>query len=141
MDVPQSRKWPLVKVFQVISPGARVRCNPVGSFPSWGQLPGIRVSYVSHNFSKYQISSIISSLWARLNSSTRVLHKFTSAGMIASALYVKENGVSPVDLRGVIRYAHKTLGSSSAQFPMAPSNLFFNPLRIVLLMASACPLL
>ena len=48
-------KVALVKVFQVISPSAHDRCNPVGSFPSWGQLPGIRVSHVFHSFSKYQI--------------------------------------------------------------------------------------
>ena len=39
---------------------------------------------------------------------------FTSAGITASAPYVKENEVSPVDLRGVVRYVHKTLGNSSA---------------------------
>ena len=57
-----------------------------------------------------------------------MLHKLTSASITTSAPYVRENGVSPVDLRGVIRYAHKTLGSSSAQLPFAPSSLrFFQP--------------
>ena len=58
MDVPQLRKRPLVKVFQVVSPGARDRCNPVGSFLGLGQFPSISVSHISHSFSKYQISSI-----------------------------------------------------------------------------------
>ena len=58
MDVPRPRKWPLVKVFQVVSPGARDRSNPVGSFPGWGQFLSISVSHISHGFSKYQISCI-----------------------------------------------------------------------------------
>ena len=58
---------------------------------------------------------------------------FTSTSMTASALYVRENEVFPVDLWGVVRYAHKILGNSSAQLPLAPSNLLFNPLKIVLL--------
>ena len=39
---------------------------------------------------------------------------FASVGMTASALYVRENGVSPVDLPDVVWYAHKTLDSFSA---------------------------
>ena len=57
MDVPRPRKWPLVKVFQVVSPGARDRSNPVGTFPGWDQFPSISVSPISHSCSKYQISS------------------------------------------------------------------------------------
>ena len=56
--------------------------------------------------------------------------------MTASAPYVRENGVSPVDLLGVVQYAHKTLGSSSAHLPLVLSNLFFNPFTIALLVAS-----
>ena len=84
---------------------------------------------------------LISSFWTGLNPPILALHMFTSAGMTASAPYVKENGVSPVDLWGVVRYAHKTLGSSLAQLLLALSNLLFNPFRIALLTASACPLL
>jgi len=61
--------------------------------------------------------------------------------MVASAPYVKENGVLPVDLLGVVRYAHKMFGSSSAYLPFVPSNLFFNPFTITLLVASAWLLL
>ena len=57
MDVPWPRTWPLVKVFQVVSPSAHDRSNPVGSFQGWGQFLGISVSHISHGFSKYQISS------------------------------------------------------------------------------------
>ena len=81
--------------------------------------------------------TINSSFSARTSPVTQALHKFTSAGMIAFAPYVKENGVSPVDLLGVVRYAHKTLVSSWAHLPLAPSNLFFNSLTIALLVASA----
>ena len=75
-----------------------------------------------------------------LNSETHMLHKLTSAGITASAPYMRENGISPVDLRGVVRYAHKILGSSSAQLPFAPSNLLFKSFTITLFMASAWPL-
>ena len=94
-----------------------------------------------YSFSKSKHSTIISSFWTRLNPSTCVLHMFTSAGITASTPYVRENGVSLVDLRGVVRYAHKTLGSSLAQLPLALSSLLFNPFNIVLLMVSAYPLL
>ena len=94
-----------------------------------------------YSFSKSRCSTIISSFWTGLNPLIRVLHTFTSASMMAYAPYVKENGVSLVDLRGVVRYAHKTLGNSSAQLPLAPSNLLFNLFKIALLTASAYPLL
>ena len=90
---------------------------------------------------KFKRSVINPSFRAGVNSSTQALHRFTSAGIIASAPYVKENGVSPVDILGVVRYAHRTLGSSSAHLPFASSSLFFNPFTIALLVASACPLL
>nr|POE83316.1 hypothetical protein CFP56_39882 [Quercus suber] len=78
-----------------------------------------------------------SPFWVWSKPSTRALQRFTLAGITASALYVKENGVSPVDLLAVVRYVHKMLGSSSANLPFVPSNLFFSPLRITLLVASA----
>ena len=56
--------------------------------------------------------------------------------MTTSVMYVRENGVSLVDLLGVIQYAHKTLDSSSAHLPLIPSNLFFNPFTIALLVVS-----
>ena len=61
--------------------------------------------------------------------------------MTASAPYIKKNGVSLVDLLGVVQYAHKTLGSSLAHLPFVPSNLFFNPFTVALLVALAWPLL
>ena len=76
-----------------------------------------------------------------LDYETRALHKLTLAGVTAFAPYVKENGVSFMDLRGVVRYAHKTLGSSSAQLPFAPSSLLFRPFTSTLFTASAWPLL
>ena len=94
-----------------------------------------------YSSSKSKRSTIISSFWTRSNLSIRALHMFTLVGITASASYVSENGVSPVDLRGVVRYVHKMLGSFSAQLPLAPSSLLFNPFKIVLLMASSCPLL
>ena len=75
------------------------------------------------------------------NPETRTLHKFISIGMTASAPYVRENRVSPVDLLGVVRYAHKTLGNSSAHLPLTPFNIFFNSFTMALLVASTWPLL
>ena len=74
---------------------------------------------------------------AGLNPETQALHKFTSTSMTASTPYVRENGVSPVDLLGVVRYTHRTLGNSSAHPPLAPSNLLFNQFTMALLVASA----
>ena len=76
-----------------------------------------------------------------MNLATWALHKFTSADMTASASYVRENGVSLMDLLGFIQYAHKTLGSSLAHLSLAPSNLFFNLPTIALLVASTWLLL
>ena len=75
-----------------------------------------------------------------LNSETRARHKLTLTGITASAPYVRENGFSPVDLRGFVRYAHKTLGSSSAQLPFAPFSLLFKPFTITLFTTSTWPL-
>ena len=72
-----------------------------------------------------------------MNLETRALHKFTSAGMTASAPYVKENGVSSMDLLEVVRYTHRTLGNSFAHLPLAPSNLLFNLFTMALLVALA----
>ena len=99
------------------------------------------VAVSRYSSSRSKCSTIIPSFRMGLNPSTRALHRFTSADITTSAPYVKENGVSPVDLLGVVRYAHNTLGNSSAHLPFASPNLFFNPFTIVLLMASACPLL
>ena len=85
--------------------------------------------------------TINSAFLAGENPETWALHKFISAGMAASAPYVTENGVSPMDLLGVVRYAHRTLGNSSTHLLLAPSNLFFNLFRMVLLVASAWLLL
>ena len=66
------------------------------------------------SFNKFNCFSINSEFLARLNPKTGALHKFISDGMTASAPYVRENEVSLVDLLGVVRYAHRTLGNSSA---------------------------
>ena len=71
------------------------------------------------------------------NPETRAPHKFTSNGMTTSVPYIRENGISPIDLLEVVQYAHKTMGSSSAQLPLVSSNLFFNPFIIALLVALA----
>ena len=71
-----------------------------------------------------------------LNPETRALHKFTFTNMTASAPYVRENKVSPIDLLAIVRYAHRTLGNSSIDPPLASSNLLFNLFTMALLVAS-----
>ena len=84
----------------------------------------------------------ISSLFLQgTNLETRALHNLTSVGIITFPLYVSENGVSLVDLLGVVQYAHRTFGNSSAHIPFIPSNLFFNPVTIALLVTLTWPLL
>ena len=94
-----------------------------------------------HSSNRFNCFSINSKFSTGPNPETWELHKFTSAGMTASASYVRENGVSPVDLLRVVRYAHRTLGNSSTHLPLAPSNLLFNPFTMALLVALAWPLL
>ena len=93
------------------------------------------------SFNKSSCLTINSSFLMGVNPETRALHKFISTGMTASVPYVRENGVSPVDLLGVIRYAHRELGNSSAHLPLAPSSLFFNPFTMALLVVSAWQIL
>ena len=90
---------------------------------------------------KFNCFNINSEFLVGLNPATRALHRFIFASITASTPYVREKGVSLVDLLGVIRYAHKTLGNSSAHLPLEPSNLLFNPFTIALLVGSAWPLL
>ena len=62
--------------------------------------------------------------------------KLVSRGMTASAPEDIKKGVSPVDLRGVVRYVHRTCGSSSTHLSFASSNLFLSPLTMILLITS-----
>ena len=52
----------------------------------------------------------------------------------------KEKGVSPVVVLCVVRYAQRTVGKISGQFPLAPSRRFFNPSMIVRFAFSTWPL-
>ena len=56
--------------------------------------------------------------------------------MTASAPYASRNGVSPVGVLAVVRYAHKTLCSSSGQIPFAPSSRVLMIFSNVLFMTS-----
>ena len=62
-----------------------------------------------------------------------------SRGITASAPYVIEKRVSPVDFRGVVQYVQMTCGISSIHFPFASSNLFLSSFTMTLLTVSACP--
>ena len=64
-----------------------------------------------------------------------------SSGMTTSEPYASENGVSPVDLLGVVLKVHRILGNSSTHLSLASSSLFLIPSNTVLFDASACPLL
>ena len=52
-------------------------------------------------------------------------------------MYVSENGVLPVELFGVVQYAHKMLGSFSTHFLFAYSRRFLIPSNKVLVEDSA----
>ena len=69
----------------------------------------------------------------------RNVGSLTSIGSIASVLYVRLNGVSPVEVCGVHLYAHNISDNFSAHNPFALPNLFFSCPRITLFAASACP--
>ncbi|KAM0988460.1 hypothetical protein ACFX2A_012612 [Malus domestica] len=60
--------------------------------------------------------------------------------MIASKPYAKKNGVSSISHLFVVRYAHRTQGSSSSHLPFLSERVFLRQLKMVLLDASACPL-
>ena len=62
--------------------------------------------YSSNKFNYFNINS---EFFDGVKSETRALHKFISADITTFAPYVKENGVSPMDLLRVVQYAYKTL--------------------------------
>ena len=64
----------------------------------------------------------------------------TSAGMIMSLLYASRNNISPVGVLAVVRYAHRTLGSSSDQIPFAPSSRVLMIWSKDQFVTSTCPL-
>ena len=94
-----------------------------------------------HSSNRSSYFTINSPFLVGTNPVTQAPHWFNSAYMTTSTPYVRENRVSPVELLGVVQYAHETLGSSSAHLPLMPANLFFNPFTIALLVASTWPLL
>ena len=81
-----------------------------------------------------------SEFWAGLNPVTWALHRFISASITASAPYVREKGVSLVDLLGC-----SVCPQNFRQLLWPPAlrtfNLLFNPFTIALLEASAWLLL
>ncbi|KAM2866170.1 hypothetical protein COP2_022253 [Malus domestica] len=69
-----------------------------------------------------------------------MLGNMTLDEMIALEPYAMENGVSPVTHLLVVRYAHRTSGSSSSHLPFLYERVFLRQLMMVLLDTSACPL-
>jgi hypothetical protein len=66
---------------------------------------------------------------------------FSSCGVIASDLYIKQKGVNPVALDYVVFSAQMTLGSWSAHLPfLSLRSLFFIALKILSLARSTTPL-
>ena len=62
-----------------------------------------------------------------------------STGIMASDPYTRLKGVSMVEDRGVVWYAHTILGTSSAHAPLVFSNLRFKPLNKTLFADSTYP--
>ncbi|KAM1404256.1 hypothetical protein ACFX2I_012749 [Malus domestica] len=76
-----------------------------------------------------------------LDSRVLMLGTMMLGGMIASEPNAKEKRVSPVTRLLVVRYANRHPGSSSGYFLFLLVRDFLRQSRIVLLDASACPLL
>lgn len=68
-----------------------------------------------------------------------MVSNLTSIGIIALVPNVKLNGVSWVNVQGLVWYAHNTLGSSSIHLPLDTSNFIMSPCRIILLVTSTLP--
>ena len=64
----------------------------------------------------------------------------TSAGMIMSLLYASRNSISLVGVLAVVRYAHRTLGSSFGQIPFALLSQVLMILSKDQFMTLTCPL-
>ena len=60
--------------------------------------------------------------------------------MTTSVPYASQNDISPVGVLTIVRYAHRTLGSSSGQIPFAPSSQVLMILRNDRFVTSTCPL-
>ena len=61
------------------------------------------VANSQHSSNESSCFTISSSFLAEENLETRALHRLILAGITASVPYIRENGVSPVDLLGVIQ--------------------------------------
>ena len=60
--------------------------------------------------------------------------------MTASAPYASPNGVSPIGVLVVVRYAHRTFGNSLGQIPFAPSSRVLMILSKDRFVTLTCPL-
>ncbi|KAM1985586.1 hypothetical protein ACFX16_013743 [Malus domestica] len=86
----------------------------------------------------FLLCSKVASIVLMLNMMTLLmLNMMTLGGMISFEPNSNKKGVSPVTHRLVMRYAHKTLGSSSGHFPYLSVRDFLRQSGIVLLGASA----
>ena len=94
-----------------------------------------------HSSAKSRLREMSCSLLLPRNWSDLNVGKPISVGITASDPYVIENGVSLVDLLGVVRYVYKTWGNSSTHLPLASSSLFLKLSTITLFVTSAWPLL
>ena len=62
-----------------------------------------------------------------------------SSGMPTFVPKVRVKGVFPVGARGIVRYAHRTRGSSFTHFRLEAPSLFFKYSSRVLLLTSTWP--
>ncbi|KAM1034124.1 hypothetical protein PS1_037851 [Malus domestica] len=96
----------------------------------------IKYSHFSSARSKFVAMSLL--FCSMLGSRVLILGTMKLGGMIMSEPNAKENGVSPVAHRLVVRYAHKHLRSSFGHFSFLSEIDFLSQSRIILLDASTC---
>lgn len=98
--------------------------------------------YDTHLFASTK--SNLTRLYSLLSVSSKFLTRWgvttISIGTTTSDSYTNPNGFYHVAFLSIVRTAQKTLSNSSVHLPLSVSSCFFNPLRIILFVASACPL-
>ncbi|GKE20236.1 hypothetical protein Tco_1431748, partial [Tanacetum coccineum] len=98
---------------------------------------GSVVRTVTHNKSKFIPRASL--FFVRSTPVIRSVGMSISAGMTASVPYVSENGVSPLLDLIIVRWAHRTCGSSSIQSLLLSSSLAFIPSPKLLFALSTRP--
>ena len=91
------------------------------------------ITFSRYSSTRSKFVAISFSLCSKFGSIVLMLGTMTLGEMIASEPYARENEVSPIARLLVVRYAHRTPGSSSGQLPFLSEKDFLRQSRMVLL--------